>query len=234
MSVYDRSSATDIQIIDRWDNGFGWLAHPEEEGRRAGHAMSGEDGVWVIDPVDAPGLDGLLEELGEVTGVTVLCSYHTRDADIIANRHDVPVYIPRWMNRVAERVDAPIEQYDAAFGNSGFEIYRFEPLSLWQEAIVYREADGTLIVPDLIGSSSGYTVGNERVGLVLSHRLFPPRDRLGDLKPERILFGHGEGVLEDAGTALDNALSGARKRFPRALVTQLGTNLRLLIAAMKD
>jgi hypothetical protein len=234
MPVYDRSSATDIQIIDRWDDGFGWLAHPGEDGRRASHAISGEDGVWVIDPVDAPGLDGLLEELGEVTGVIVLCSYHTREADIVANRHDVPVYIPRWMDRVVNRVNAPIKQYETTFGNSGFETYRFEPLSLWQEAVAYREADGTLIVPDLMGSAPGYTVDHERVGLVLSHRLFPPRGRLGDLDPERILFGHGEGIFENAGTALDTALSGARKRFPRALVTQFGTNLRLLIAAMKD
>lgn len=234
MPVYDRSSAVDIKIIDQWDNGFGWLAHPEEEGKRASHAVTGEDGIWVIDPVDAPGLDGHLAELGEVTGVAVLCSYHTRDAERIATRHDVPVYIPRWMDRVANRVDAPISRYDTAFGNSEFEIYRFEPLSLWQEAIVYYEADGTLIVPDLIGSGPGYTVGNERIGFVLSNRLLPPRDRLGDLDPERILLGHGEGVLEDAGAALDTALSGARKRFPRALVTQLGTNLRLLIAAMND
>lgn len=234
MPVYDRSPATDIRIIDRWEGGFGWLAHPEEEGCRASHAISGEDGVWIIDPVDAPGLDGLLEELGEVTGVVVLCSYHTRDADIIANRHDVAVYSPRWMDRVTDRVDAPITQYETTFGNSGFEIYRFEPLSLWQEAVAYRDVDGTLIVPDLMGSSPGYTVGHERVGLVLSHRLLPPRDRLGDLDPERILFGHGKGIFENAGMALDSALSGARRRFPQALVTQLGTNLRLLIAAMKE
>lgn len=234
MPAYHRSSATDIQIIDRWDNGFGWLAHPGEEGKRASHAISAEDSVWVIDPVDTPGLDGYLEELGEVTGVTVLSSYHTRDAEIIASRHNVPVYIPQWMNRVADRVDVPIEQYGTTFGNSGFDVYRFEPLSLWQEAIVYRESDGTLIIPDLIGSGPGYTVGKERIGLVLSHRLTPPRDRLGNLEPERILFGHGEGVFEDATTALSTALSGARKRFPRALVTQLGTNLRLLVAAMKD
>ena len=47
-------------------------------------------------------------------------------------------------------------------------------------------------------------------------------------------FGHAEGIFEDVETALDTALSGARKRFPRALVTQLGTNLRLLFAAMRD
>jgi hypothetical protein len=232
--VYDRSSATEMQMIDRWDGGFGWLAHPEEEGRRASHAVRADDGVWVIDPVDAPGVDGRLEELGEVAGVAVLCSHHARDAETVANRHDVPVYVPRWMDRVTERVHAPIEEYDTALGDSGFEVYRFEPLSLWQEAIAYREADGTLVVPDLLASGPGYTVGSERVGVVLSHRLFPPRGALGDLNPERILFGHGEGVFEDASEALDDALEGARKRFPRALVTQLGTNLRLFGAAMNN
>lgn len=234
MSVYDRSSATDFRIIDRWANGFGWIAHPTEEGLRASHAIKAEDGVWVIDPIDAPGIDGPLEELGKVVGVTVLCSYHARDAGTIANRHNVPVYLPRWMNRVAERVDAPIERYQTTFGDSGFEISRFDPLSLWQEAIAYREADGTLVIPDLLGSGPGYTVGSERVGVVLSHRLFPPTDALGDLEPERILFGHGEGILEDACEALDSALSGARRRFPRALITELGTNLRLLIGTMND
>ncbi|MDZ5810787.1 hypothetical protein U4E84_05420 [Halorubrum sp. AD140] len=234
MPVYDRSSASDVKVIDRWDDGFGWLAHPEEEGKRASHAVKADDGVWVIDPVDAPNIDELLDELGDVTGVAVLCSHHARDAGTVANRYGVPVYVPRWMNRVGERVDAPIEQYDSEFGDSGFEVYRFEPLSLWQEAIAYREADGTLIIPDLLASGPGYTVGSERVGVVLSHRLFPPRATLGDLEPERILFGHGEGVFVDATAALDTALSGARKRFLPALVTQLGTNLRLFIAAMND
>ncbi|MWV40438.1 hypothetical protein GRS80_11925 [Natrialba sp. INN-245] len=58
--------------------------------------------------------------------------------------------------------------------------------------------------------------------------------RCWSLEPERILFGHGEGVLEDAEVALRDALEGARRRFPRALVTQFGTNLRLLVAAMGD
>jgi len=234
MVVYERSSATEIRTIDQWENGFGWLAHPEEDGARASHAIDSEDGVWVIDPVDAPGIDEHLRELGEVAGVVVLCSHHARDADAIANRHDVSVYVPRWMNRVAERIDAPIERFETAFGRSGFDIYRFEPLSLWQEAIAYRESDGTLVVPDLLGSGPGYTVGSERVGVVLSHRLAPPKETLGDLQPERLLFGHGDGVFEGASEALDTALSGARRRLPRALVTQFGTNLRLFIAAMAD
>ncbi|MCO8242581.1 hypothetical protein [Haladaptatus sp. AB643] len=100
--------------------------------------------------------------------------------------------------------------------------------------MAYREEDGTLIVPDLLASGPGYTVGEERIGVVLSHRLFPPQDALGELEPERILFGHGSGVFEDASAALDDALDNARKRFPRALVSQFGTNVRLLLGAMKD
>lgn len=234
MPVYDRSESTEIAVIDRWCDGVGWMAHPDEAGKRASHAVRGDDAVWVIDPVDAPGVDELLAELGEVAGVVVLCSHHARDAGAVADRHDVAVHVPRWMDRVEERVATPVERFEGTFGESGFEIYRFEPLSMWQEAVAYRETDGTLVVPDLLASGPGYTVGDERVGVVLSHRLFPPRETLGDLDPERILFGHGEGVFEDASGALEDALDGARKRFPRALVSQFGTNVRLMAASMRD
>lgn len=232
--AYDRSPATDPAVIDRWRDGVGWLAHPHERGRRASHAVAAEDGVWVFDPVDAPGVDELLAELGEVAGVAVLSSYHARDADAVAARHGVPVFVPRGVDRVAERVDAPVERYDATLGDSGFAVHRFEPLPTWQEVVAYREADGTLIVPDLVGTGPGYTVGDERVGVVLSHRLFPPRETLGGLDVERLLFGHGEGVFEDAAGALEEALDGARRRFPRALLAHGVTNMRLLFSAVWD
>lgn len=256
--VFDRSDATELREIDRWSGGFGWLAHPEEDGERASHAVraildgdrdesSGADqaaspgaspddspGVWVLDPVDAPGLDDRLADLGEVVGVVVCCSHHARDAGAVAERHDVAVYVPRWMDRVEERVDAPVERFEETIGDSGFEIYRFEPMGLWQEAIAYRESDGTLYVPDLLGTSPGYALSDERLGLVLPYRLFPPREQLGELEPERILLGHGEGVFEDASAALDDALTGTRRSFPRALYEQFGTNLRLLVGAMRD
>lgn len=246
MPVFDRSDASGLHVIDEWRDGFGWLAHPDEDGERASHAVRaapGTDGddergespdVWVLDPVDAPGLDDRLAELGEVAGVAVLCSHHARDAGAVASRHDVAVHVPEWMERVEERVDAPVERFERSFGDSGFELYRFEPLGIWQEAIAYRETDSTLYVPDLLGTSPGYALSDERVGLVLPYRLFPPREQLGDLDPERILLGHGEGVFEDASAALDDALADTRKRFPRALYEQFGTNLRLFVGAMRD
>lgn len=89
MPMYTRSSPADPQVIDRWNGGVGWIAHPEEGGRRASHAVRGDDGVWLFDPIDAPGVDDLIAEVGDVAGVAVLSSFHARDADAFARRHDV-------------------------------------------------------------------------------------------------------------------------------------------------
>jgi hypothetical protein len=233
MPAYERSPATGYQEIDRWDEGVGWIAHPDEDGERASHALKTDDGIWVIDPVDAPGIDELLGEMGDVAGVAVLSSHHARDAGPIATRHDVAVHIPQWMDRIAERVDAPIKREKRVLGDLGFNTYPVEPLSVYQGAIAYRDADGTLIVPDLLSSGSAYPVGDERIGVMLGVRPFPPRNTFEGLEPERILFGHGEGVFEDATAALDDALATARKRYPQALVENLGTNLRLFAASME-
>ncbi|MCO8242582.1 hypothetical protein [Haladaptatus sp. AB643] len=125
MPVYERSAATDFRVIDRWDGGVSWLSHPTEEGMRTSHAVTADDDVWLIDPLDAPELDALLDYLGSVVGVAVLCSHHARDAGTIAARHGVSVHVPRWMGRVGERVDAPIERFETTFGDSGFRVRRF-------------------------------------------------------------------------------------------------------------
>jgi hypothetical protein len=138
------------------------------------------------------------------------------------------------MDRITERVNAPIQRKNTVLDNLGFDVTRVRPLSIYQGAIAYRDTDRTLIIPDLLSSGSAYPVGDERIGMMLGVRLFPPRNIFTGLEPERVLFGHGEGVFEDATVALNDALAGSRKRYPQALVENFGTNLRLAAAAIRE
>ncbi len=121
--MYHRARSDGFRVIDRWEDGVGWIAHPEETGARASHAVRGEGGgVWLLDPLDAPDVESLIDGLGSVTGVVVLSNFHARDADVFANRYDVPVWVPAWMNRVESRLDAPVERFDETFGDAGFVV----------------------------------------------------------------------------------------------------------------
>ncbi len=232
MPVYDRTAATDYRVIDRWDDGLGWLAHPDEAGRRASHAAraSDGDGVWVFDPLDAPGVDGLVADLGPVRGVVVCADYHARDAGALARRHDVSVHVHRSLDRIADRVDAPLERFDGALG--AFEVLPLRPMGLWRETALYRTDDGTLYVPDYLSSHSKFTTGEERIGMPTFARLAPAYGAFSGLAPDRVLFGHGEGVFEDAEAALGDTMANARARFPRALVTNLPGELRAIAGAV--
>lgn len=234
MPMYARDEPTECRPIDRWAGGVGWLAHPHEDGRRASHAIGGDDGVWLVDPLDAPGVDDLIEPIDEIVGVAVLSDFHARDAAVFAERYGVSVHVPRWLNRATARIDAPIEQFTDEIGDSGFRVRNARPFPGCRESIAYHESNGTLYAPDVLSTELSATVGDERIALFLPGRLFPPRHLFGDLRPERILLGHGTGIFDDATAALMEALDGARRRFPQALVTSGWTQLRAGIAALGD
>lgn len=44
MPIYDWQSSSKYEIVDRYEAGLGWLAHPNEAGRRMSHAVIGVDG----------------------------------------------------------------------------------------------------------------------------------------------------------------------------------------------
>ena len=251
MGAYDRSPSTEYRLVDEFDGGFGWLAHPDEDGLRASHAVvgtgasasgsesdtntgagAGDGDVWLFDPLEAPGIDDEIDSLGEVAGVVVCSAYHARDADAFAGRYDVPVYVPEWLSRVPDRVDAPLEYVDGELGASGFSIRGVRPLPAWREAIAYRRSDATLYVPDLLGTAPPYLAGDERLAVYLLCRLRPPTAVFEGIAPERILLGHGPGVFDDATGALAEALGTARSGFPRALVANGTTQLRALVDAL--
>ncbi len=206
--------ATDFREIDRFDGGVGWIAHPDERMQRASHALEIDGKVWVIDPVDADGIDDLFAEFGEVTGVVVLLDRHKRDAAAIANRHDVPVFLPDFFEGVSEELDAPVARFSRTLSDTGIEAQTVVNNRFWQEVALYNPADGTLVVPESVGRAAYFLAGSERLGVHPMRRAIPPRAELGRFTPERVLVGHGHGVMTDAATALEDALANSRRRTP--------------------
>lgn len=212
-------SATEWQEIDRWTGGVGWIAHPEETMQRASHALTVDGDVWVIDPVDATGIDDLLAEFGTVKGVVVLLDRHQRDAETVARRHDVPVYVPSFIDR---RFSVPVEPIDDELAETGYRVIRVVDWPGWREAALF---DGeTLVLADVLGTVAYFTVPGEPIGVHPMLRIAPPR-RLRDYRPERILVGHGTGISSEATPALNRALKTARRNLPRVWIRGLKTIL---------
>ncbi|SIR58031.1 hypothetical protein [Natronorubrum thiooxidans] len=207
--------ATEFRAIDRFDGGVGWIAHPDERMQRASHALEIDGEVWVFDPVDVEGIDELLAEFGDVAGVVVLLDRHKRDAAAIANRHDVPVFLPDCFEGVTEELDAPVARFSETLSDTGLEAQTVVDNRFWQEVALYNPADGTLLVPESVGTASYFLAGSERLGVHPMRRLRPPRAELGRFQPERVLVGHGHGVLTDAGTALEDALTKSVRHTPQ-------------------
>lgn len=215
----------DYREIDRWEGGVGWIARPEEPLQRASHALADDDEVWVVDPVDCPGLDDLLAELGTVAGVVVGLDRHTRDADAVASRHDVAVHLHRPLAGVARNLDAPVEIVDDRLGDTGLRTITVVDNPLWSEVALHDAASGTLLVPEAVGTAPHYLAPGERLGVHPALRLRPPRHALSPLDPDRILLGHGSGVSVRATRTLDDALRNARRNAPRLYAETLASFL---------
>jgi hypothetical protein len=218
MPMKDSGTGSDWLEIDRFEcetgtTGVGWIAHPDETMERASHALSVDGDVWVFDPVEMSGLDDLLTDLGEVAGVVVLLDRHKRDAAAVANRHDVSVFLPRFMADIADEFDAPVETFDRELADTGYAVHEIVDNFAWSEAALYSEDDGVLVVPEAVGTTEYFLAGGERLGVHPALRLFPPK-KLARFAPDRVLVGHGAGVHNGADTALDDALSGSRSRTP--------------------
>lgn len=207
------TGSTALREIDHFDGGVGWIAYPDETMQRASHALVTDEGLWLVDPVDAPGLDDLLAEYGSVAGVAVCLDRHKRDAAAIARRHEVAVHIPRWMTGVGSKLDAPVERVNGHLGDSSYELFEIRNTSIppWQEAGLYSPDTDTLVVPESVGTASYFLANGERLGVHPMLRLTPPRTALRSYQPERILVGHGEGILSEAPNALADALSTSQR-----------------------
>jgi hypothetical protein len=214
-----KGDSPDLRVVGRFEDGLTWQAYPDEEMQRASHALAVDGKAWVVDPVDAPGVDDLLAEVGAegVAGVVVGLDRHRRDAATVARRHDAPVYVPDWMSGVVDEVgDVDVERFGRALADTGYEALTIRDSSVppWQEVGLF---DGeTLVVPEAVGTAPYYVAAGERLGVHPMLRPFPPRRAFSGLDPERVLVGHGAPVLSGATAALRDALANARRNLPAA------------------
>lgn len=208
------------RTVDMWDGGLTWIAHTGETMQRASQALIGAEGLWLIDPVDMPGLDDILDELGPVVGVAVLLDRHTRDVASIANRHAVPIAVPETLQSTVADVAVPVVPIETVTDQTGFECLSVIDMPGWHEYALY---DGeTLVVAEALGTAAYFRGAGEQLGVHPMLRLRPPRKAFREVFPERILVGHGPGLRRDGTAALHDALAGARRRAPQVYLRGLG------------
>lgn len=205
MSDEDNQDRPSLGSVTTWDDGMSWIAYPDEKPQRASHALSTEGGVWIVDPVDAAGVDDRLADIGEVAGVVVLQDRHTRDASAVARRHDVSVYVPEWMELGREKLEGEAEPVTSGLPGTNYEVYELIDTDDWEEAILVDDAAETMVVPEAVGTSPGFTPDGSPLGV--HPALEEPPARLADWSPERLLVGHGESIPEDGGERLQDALT---------------------------
>lgn len=199
-----------------FDDGFAWIADPEEMIQRASLAVDLGTGLHAVEPVDHPLLDGWLADEGGLDGVIVLMDRHTRDADAIAARQDVPIYVPDGFGHTAAKLGRDVRPLGDALAGGPYEALELAGWRLWEEAALWSLPDRTLIVPESLGTIDYFLVGEERIGVHPTARLWPPRGALADVDPRRMCVGHGPPVDDLETGELARSLATARRGIPRA------------------
>ena len=178
--------------------GLTWVVVEPME--RAFHALVDDGRVWLVDPLDGPEMKDALA-LGEPAAVLQLLDRHNRDCAQIAERFGVPhLRVP-----------------DAVPG-SPFEAIAAVRVPRWRETALWWPARKALIVAEVLAANPMHTGGEQRVGMHLFLRPWPPSSLRG-YRPRHLLLGHGRGVHgPEATTALETAHARARRDLPRVLL----------------
>jgi hypothetical protein len=195
---------SDVRFCDEFDGALGWILRDEFK-RRTSHALAVAGRVWLIDPVDAPGVRDRIRELGEPAGVLQLLDRHARDSAALARELGVPHHV-------------------VPFGSLAGTPFTFVPVldnRFWRESALWWPERRTLVVADALGTLRYFRAPGEVIGVHPLLRVLPPR-ALADLEPEHVLCGHGYGVHgPEAAPAVRDAVLHARRRLPAAWLGML-------------
>lgn len=186
-----------IVDVEEHELGLTWVvAEPME---RAFHALVNDGRVWLVDPLDGPELEDAVA-LGEPAAVLQLLDRHNRDCAEISGRLGVP------------HLKVP----DSVPG-SPFEVIPAVRVPRWQETALWWPQKQALIVAEVLAANPMHTGGEQRVGMHLFLRPWPPSSLRG-YRPEHLLLGHGKGVHgPEAADAVETAYARARRDLPHVL-----------------
>jgi hypothetical protein len=194
-----------MKTCDELPFALGWIAPEPEFMQRASHALVTAAGVYLVDPVDVPGAEERVRQLGTPAGVIQLLDRHQRDSRALADRLGVPLH------------EVPFD----GIPGSPFEVIAVVSTPVWKEVALWWPEHRTLVVADAVGSAPYYRAPGEPLAVSPVLRGLPPR-RLSRLRPEHVLCGHGAGVHgRDAAPALHRAVAGSRRRAPAWLLARV-------------
>lgn len=189
--------------------GFSWMADESELLERASHALLAGGRVWVVDPVDGPGVEERIRALGEPAGVLQLVDRHARDCVALSGRLGVP-------------------HCRLPFGGvrgAPFEAIAVLDVPGWREVALWWPEERVLVCSEALGTAAYFRAPCERLSVHPFLRLYQPRalrDMASGLAPGHVLVGHGEGIHGDeAAAALRLAVTRARRETPRWLRQRL-------------
>ena len=184
---------------DLGPDGFGWMV--EEAATRTSHALAADGKVWLVDALDWPDAVDRALELGEPAGVIQLLDRHNRDCASLAARLGVP------------HVVAPHQ-----VPGTPFAFVDMVQRKHWRESALWWAGTRTLVVAEVLGTNRFFTGGTAPIGVHVVMRLTPPK-ALAGFEPERVLVGHGEGIVgPDATDGLREALRTSRRGLPSILL----------------
>jgi hypothetical protein len=192
--------ALKVRFCDDFDGSFGWIV--DEFMERCSHALVADGRVWLIDPLLADGVEERVRAAGEPTGVIQLLDRHNRDCADFARLIGVEHHV-----------------LPGSSPHADFSFLRVRDRRSWREIALWWPERRTLVCADALGTARYYRAGSERLAVHPLLRLFPPRVLGSRDVVDRILCGHGEGVLEGGNEALSEALRTSRRRIPAQLAS---------------
>lgn len=233
MPLRKTEPGTDLHVLKEWNHGFTWMAHPKADLQRASQAIEVDGEVWLIDPLDAAGLDDELLTLGDVAGVVVLGSHHERHAGRLARRHGVAVHVPEWFRSGGRDFDAEVEDIRDELDETGFELLFLRNNAFRQEGALYHPDRKTLVVSDTLMTAL-FSSKPGRPELFPPARIRPTYDVLRGLEVDRMLLSHGEPVFEDVEAKIERALDREYRSTLAAFVDLAPVMARFAVAVLRD